>query len=77
MAKDFLYKLLTIEPADRYTALNASNHPWLTRNLQDSIPFSLNEKFYIFGNITSFIRIIKVFMFIKYIEKKCHMQYTM
>ena len=68
LAKDFFRKLIEIDPADRYTALNASNHPWLTRNLQDSIPFSINQKFNIFGNITILMRVIKTLQFIKFIQ---------
>lgn len=44
MANDFLNKMLEPELNKRYTAFNALNHPWITRQTLAVIPLTLYEK---------------------------------
>ncbi len=37
----FLYKkMLSFDPESRYTANEALNHPWITRNFSDNVPLN-------------------------------------
>jgi len=38
IAKDLFKKLVTLDPAKRYTANECKSHPWLSRDLKASIP---------------------------------------
>lgn len=40
-AKDLLHRMLKIDVTDRYTASQALNHPWFTK--EDALPLSLHE----------------------------------
>ena len=44
MSNNFIGKLLEPNPNKRYTAMNALNHPWITRNVLGVIPLTLYEK---------------------------------
>ena len=56
--------MIKIDPINRLTALEALKHPWLTRNLDDTIPMTINEKFTAFGNAGSLLKIIKAVRFV-------------
>ncbi|CAD8123357.1 unnamed protein product [Paramecium sonneborni] len=62
-AKDLLIRLLKLDITDRYTASQALQHPWLTK--QDTMPLSLFEQFKLFDCKNKFINIIKLLMFIQ------------
>ncbi|CAD8112687.1 unnamed protein product [Paramecium primaurelia] len=65
-AKDLLIRLLKIDISDRYTANQALQHPWLTK--QDSLPLSLFEQFKLFDCKNKFINIIKLLIFIQQLK---------
>lgn len=48
LAKDFFLKLCDREPFKRYTAEQALNHPWITRNVKNEIPLTFEEQHKIF-----------------------------
>ncbi|CAD8120974.1 unnamed protein product [Paramecium sonneborni] len=62
-AKDLLIRLLKLDTTDRYTASQALQHPWLTK--QDSMPLSLFEQFKLFDCKNKFMNIIKLLIFIQ------------
>ncbi|CAK65635.1 unnamed protein product (macronuclear) [Paramecium tetraurelia] len=65
-AKDLLIRLLKIDISDRYTAGQALQHPWLTK--QDNLPLSLFEQFKLFDCKNKFINIIKLLIFIQQLK---------
>ncbi|CAD8196247.1 unnamed protein product [Paramecium octaurelia] len=65
-AKDLLIRLLKLDITDRYTASQALQHPWLTK--QESMPLSLFEQFKLFDCKSKFINIIKLLMFIQQLK---------
>ena len=39
---------MALRPSERYTAVQACNHPWITRKINDSIPMTFEQKNLIF-----------------------------
>jgi len=42
MARDFFSRVCHPKPNHRYNAATALRHPWITGNMEDSIPLKLN-----------------------------------
>lgn len=45
LAKDFFLNLCAYPPSQRYDAVTALQHPWITRNENDKIPLSFKQEF--------------------------------
>ena len=57
LAQHLLSVLLQIEPQKRYTAVDILSHPWITRNLNDKLPLTLNEKLDVYHHQRTLIRV--------------------
>ena len=60
LAKNLFHKLVHQDPAERYTADKALNHPWITGNFNDQVPLTTNEMFQSFEKEQNFIKVIKI-----------------
>ena len=70
MAVNLLKKLLEPDPLKRYKANDALKHPWITRNIEDKIPQTVNEQINI-NNIKNNMRdIMMTSIFLNYLKKK-------
>jgi len=59
MAKKFFLKLMAVNPFERYTAEQAFDHPWITRDPHSEIPLTVNEmlsKFSVEQNLRKVIK---------------------
>lgn len=61
LAKNLFNKLTHQDPAERYTADKALNHPWITGNFRDQVPLTTNEMFLSFEKEQNFIKVIVLF----------------
>lgn len=59
LAKNLFQKLTNNDPAERYTADKALNHPWITGNLNDQVPLTSNEMFQSFETGQNFMKVNK------------------
>ena len=66
--------MLQIEPSKRYTAASIVSHPWITRNFNDKLPLTINEKLEAYNHQNTLIRIIKALMFTNLIKKQQNKQ---
>jgi serine/threonine protein kinase len=48
LSRDLFLKMMAMQPSERYTAVQACNHPWITRKVNDSIPMTFEQKNLIF-----------------------------
>jgi serine/threonine protein kinase len=70
LAKDFFLKLCNKDPCNRYDAITALNHPWITRDFCAPIPRSLNEQMKEFIDIKQFIAVSRACLFIARMRSK-------
>ena len=60
LAKNLLQKLIHPDPAERYTADKALNHPWITGNFNDQVPLTTNEMFQSFEKEQNFLKVFLI-----------------
>jgi serine/threonine protein kinase len=70
LARNFFQKLTNSDPSERYSANQAILHPWITRNPNDPIPFTIKEKFQTFGKKENLAKISKLLFFLFICKKK-------
>ncbi|EAR93909.2 Serine/Threonine kinase domain protein (macronuclear) [Tetrahymena thermophila SB210] len=68
LAKNLLSKLSLINPTERYSAIQALQHPFITENLNGAIPMTMNEQLLSFKIKESLIQKLKVMLFIQYVK---------
>lgn len=57
LARNLFQKLVHQDPAERYTADKALNHPWITGNFNDQVPLTTNEMFQSFEKEQNFLKV--------------------
>ncbi|KAL4486118.1 hypothetical protein ABPG72_012171 [Tetrahymena utriculariae] len=70
LAKNLLSKLSLINPTERYSAIQALQHPFITENLNGAIPMTMNEQLLSFKIKESLIQKLKMMVFIQYVKSK-------
>ncbi|KAL4481567.1 hypothetical protein ABPG74_007656 [Tetrahymena malaccensis] len=68
LAKNLLSKLSLINPTERYSVIQALQHPFITENLNGAIPMTMNEQLLSFKIKESLIQKLKVMVFIQYVK---------
>ena len=58
LANSFLSRICQNSYADRYSANEALRHPWITRNIEDEVPLSVNESIHSFNTAHSISEVI-------------------
>jgi serine/threonine protein kinase len=69
MAINLLKKLLEPDPLKRYKANDALKHPWITRNIEDIIPQTLNEQININSHKNNMRDLMMINIFLNYLKK--------
>jgi serine/threonine protein kinase len=70
ICRHFIYKLLDKNPAHRYSARLALNHPWITMNKFDKIPMTLYDKIVEDESIIKLNMLLVTAYFMLYYKKK-------
>ena len=70
LAINLVNKLLQHDPIKRYKANEALKHPWITRNLKDKIPETLNELLKNIRIINNAKKLMMIFIFLNYFKKR-------
>ena len=70
LAINLMNKLLQHDPIKRYKASEALKHPWITRNLKDKIPETLNELLKNIRIINNAKKLMMIFIFLNYFKKR-------
>ena len=70
ICRHFIYKLLDKNPAHRYSARLALNHPWITMNKFDKIPMTLYDKIVEDESIIKLNMLLVTASFMLYYKKK-------
>jgi serine/threonine protein kinase len=60
LGRDMVCKLCRISQTDRYDAIRALKHPWITRNFDDPIPLTQSDEIQMFSQEQSLLRVIKL-----------------
>lgn len=63
LAKDLINKLTMFSPSERYSAEQALNHPFITRNLLSEIPFTHSENNVNYENSCKLVQVRFFFLF--------------
>ena len=69
MAMNLLKKLLEPEPIKRYKANDALKHPWITRNAEDKIPQTFNDKLITNNMINNAKELMMISIFLNHLKK--------
>ncbi|CAD8106261.1 unnamed protein product [Paramecium sonneborni] len=67
LAKDLLYKLINVNPIDRYNVSQALMHPWITRKFHEKIPLTYQQQLDQFLKEQQIQQQFKLLFFLQYL----------
>ncbi|CAD8195419.1 unnamed protein product [Paramecium pentaurelia] len=68
LAKDLFYKLINVNPIDRYNVSQALMHPWITRKFHEKIPLTYQQQLDQFLKEQQIRQQFKLLFFLQYIN---------